>query len=70
MGVKEVDVPDVVLTLTSQEITSSQGEAFVPVNVDGISFPASVGSLIVNDVTFQRIQKKSDEKEIVAEAEA
>ncbi len=46
-----VDVPDVIITPTSFEITLSQGEAFVPVNIDGI-FSASVGSLTVNDVTM------------------
>ena len=30
-SVGSVDIPDVILTLTGQEITSSQGEGFVPV---------------------------------------
>ena len=47
-----VDVPDQIITPTSFEITLSQGEAFVPVNIDGVSFSASVGSLTVNDVTM------------------
>jgi hypothetical protein len=42
-----VDIPDVIITPSSFEITLSQGEAFVPVNVDGVSFSASVGSLTV-----------------------
>ena len=47
-----VDIPDVIITPSSFEITLSQGEAFIPVNVDGVSFSSSVGSLTVNDVTF------------------
>ena len=50
-SIGSVDVPDVVLSLTGQEITSSQGEAFVPVVIDDtLSITSSVGSVSVVDM--------------------
>ena len=51
-AVGTVDVPDVVFTPTGQEITSSQGEGFVPVIIEtGLSSSFSVGSITPNDQT-------------------
>ena len=49
-SIGSVDVPDVVLSLTGQEITSFQGEAFIPVMVEGISATFSIGSVSVVDM--------------------
>jgi hypothetical protein len=49
-SIGSVDVPDQVYT-NKFEITSSQGEAFVPVNIEGVSFSGSVGSIDPNDQT-------------------
>ena len=49
-SVGSVDVPDVILTLTGQSFTASQGEAFNPVVTEGVSASFSIGSLTVDDV--------------------
>ena len=36
-SVGSVDIPDVILTLTGQSFTASQGEAFNPVVTEGVS---------------------------------
>ena len=46
-----VDVPVQLITPTSFEITASQGEAFNPVVVEGISASFSVGSITPRDQT-------------------
>ena len=46
-----VDVPDVILTLTGQSFTASQGEAFNPVVIEGVSASFSVGSITPRDQT-------------------
>ena len=47
-----VDIPDVIITPSSFEITLSQGEAFVPVVLEeSLSATFSVGSLTVNGST-------------------
>ena len=52
-SVGSVDIPDVIFTPTGFESTLSQGEAFVPVNIDtSLSATFSVGSLTINDVTM------------------
>ena len=49
-NVGAVDIPDVILTLTGQSFTASQGEAFNPVVTEGISASFSIGSVTVDDV--------------------
>ena len=51
-NVGSVDVPDVILTLTGQEIAASQGEAFNPVVIETtLSSSFSVGVITPNDQT-------------------
>ena len=50
-SVGSVDIPDQIITPSSFEITTSQGEAFVPVSIDAtLSTTASVGSVSVVDM--------------------
>ena len=41
-SIGSVDVPDVILTLAGQSFTASQGEAFNPVVVEGVSASFSI----------------------------
>ena len=44
-NVGSIDVPDIIITPTGQEITASQGEAFNPVSIDDtLSITSSIGS--------------------------
>ena len=50
-SIGSVDIPHQIITPSSFEITTSQGEAFVPVSIDAtLSTTASVGSVSVVDM--------------------